>query len=126
VSLKISAKAEKDLKDFLGKVLVKTAEMIVEAEQAEWAQGPPRSLPGQHLRMDSGHARDTVSFMPQDAEEAGRQGYVIIGWPVTAWYAPWWSDPQRGAKRRLGLVDLMERLDAAGQLGGLNWGSASA
>jgi hypothetical protein len=119
MSLNLNANFMEDLRRRAGEYLLAIAEDIVHDELQEWQKGPPRSLPGEHLRIDTGQARDSLIFTPDDPVEAGTNG-VRIGYRKRAWYAPWWEQ-QPAHKRRRGLIDKFGEYVAEGRIKGITW-----
>jgi len=93
--------------------LLRLATVLVNAEKAEWVQGPPRSKPGEHLRMETGNARDQLVYYPDTVDEVASRGYVNVFYQINAWYAPWWEMKTDGTRRK-GLADKFAQLKAAG------------
>lgn len=93
--------------------LLRIATVFQANEKAEWQQGPPRSKPGEHLKMDTGNARDNLVYTPTSPADVVDTLEVYVGYRKNAWYAPEW-ERRRDDKRRRGLPDKLEEFIKAG------------
>jgi len=70
------------------------------------------SKPGEYLRLRTGFLRARIAYQPTTPEEAGRVGYVQVGYEAGAWYGGWW-EVRPDAQRRKGLADLLQEMAPA-------------
>lgn len=107
------------LKKQAAMALLRIATVFQANEKAEWKMGPPRSLPGEHLRIDTGNARDNLYYVPTSpAEVVSNDLEVYVGYRTNAWYAPEW-ERRRDAQRRRGLPDKLQQFVSSGLTAGI-------
>lgn len=116
MSFNINKAAEKQLREQAAIALLRIATIFQANEKAEWQKGPPRSQPGEHLRMDTGNARDNLVHVPTSPKDVAATLEVFVGYRKNAWYAPLWES-RRDDKRRRGLPDKLEEFQKSGILG---------
>lgn len=114
-----SAGGYEQLKKQAAMALLRIASTFQNNEKAEWKMGPPRSLPGEHLRIDTGNARDNLYYVPTSPAEVVSNGLeVYVGYRENARYAPEW-ERRRDAQRRRGLPDKLEEFVSSGLTAGI-------
>lgn len=107
------------LKKQAAMALLRIATIFQANEKAEWQAGPPRSQPGEHLKMDTGNARDNLYYVPTSPGEVVVNDLeVYVGYRHNAWYAPEWERRQ-DAQRRRGLPDKLEEFVKSGLTAGI-------
>lgn len=113
MSLEVNPTATQELRLKCAKALLRIATMFQASEKAEWIMGPPRSKPGEHLRMDTGNARDMLVYTPTSPREVARSLEVRVGYRVNAWYVPAW-ELESVSKRRIGLLEKLQQFQKTG------------
>lgn len=98
--------------------LLRIATTFQANEKAEWKMGPPRSKPGEHLRIDTGNARDNLVYTPTSLAVVVESLEVYVGYRKNAWYAPEW-ERRKDAERRRGLPDKLEEFVKSGLAAGV-------
>ena len=107
---------EKQLRIQAAQALLRIAAMFQAAEKTAWPSGPPRSKPGEHLRMDTLNARDNLVYTPTDVDTVAQTLEVAVGYRTNAWYVGYWENHPDLAKRRKGLFDKLEEFRQSGIL----------
>lgn len=105
-------KGEAELRKACANALLRIATMFQASEKAEWIPGPPRSKPGEHLRIDTANARDNLVYTPTSPTEVARYLEVRVGYRINAWYAPVWELKGSG-ERRIGLLEKLNQFRAS-------------
>lgn len=108
MSMQRNKKGEAELRLQCAHALLRIATMFQASEKAEWIPGPPRSTPGEHLRIDTGNARDSLVYTPTSPKDVARTLEVRVGYRVNAWYAPAW-ELKKTAERRTGLLEKLKQ-----------------
>lgn len=118
MSMERNKKGEAELRLQCANALLRIATMFQASEKAEWVPGPPRSVPGEHLRIDTGNARDALVYTPTSPKDVARTLEVRVGYRVNAWYASYWEQ-QQSSKRRKGLLEKLVQFQNTGITNGL-------
>lgn len=113
MSFEINQSEIKQLKKQAAMALLRLATIFQANEKAEWVKGPPRSQPGEHLRIDTGNARDNLVYTPTTVDEVADSLEIYVGYRRNAWYAPMW-EMRADSQRRRGLPDKMEAFIKSG------------
>lgn len=113
-----NSSGEKALRKQAAIALLRIASIFQANEKAEWVKGPPRSKPGEHLRIDTGNARDNLVYTPTSVDEVANTLEVAVGYRKNAWYVPPWEYRSDG-ERRIGLPDKLSAFMKSGILGGI-------
>lgn len=98
--------------------LLRIATTFQANEKAEWKMGPPRSKPGEHLRMDTMNARDWLVYTPTSPTAVAQDLEVRVGYRTNAWYAALW-ETRRDSQRRKGLYDKLVQFQQSGITSGI-------
>ncbi len=104
MSVRINNAAMKELRAVAAGALLRFAHTFHANMTATWQKGPPRSKPGEYLRIDSDNARRNLTVVPDDPKQVARDLTVYVGYRKNAEYAPQWELRQDG-QRRKGLSD---------------------